>query len=69
MRLFYPKNHPNQIFDYWLITPNKEILYIETDVFQLQAILKQRAIKRTPLTMQYRLQSIRRLSLLINLLG
>ena len=69
MRLFYPKNHSNQIFDYWLITPNQEILYIETDVFQLQAILKQRAIKRTPLTMQYRLQSIRRLSLLINLLG
>ena len=28
-----PKNCPNQICDYWLITPSKQTLCIETNIF------------------------------------
>ena len=32
-RVIYPKNCPNQICDYWLITSNQEKLCIETNIF------------------------------------
>ena len=31
--MLYPKNHPNHTFDYWLVTPNQQTSYIETDTF------------------------------------
>ena len=33
MRVIYAKNCPNQICDYWLITPNQQALCIETNIF------------------------------------
>ena len=52
MRVIYPKSRPNQICDYWLITPNQQTLCIETNIFfnsgQLyiseRSITKQRVI-------------------------
>ena len=32
-RVIHPKNDPNQICGYWLITPNQETLSIETNIF------------------------------------
>ena len=29
--MIYPKNSPNQTCGYWLITPNEQTLFIETD--------------------------------------
>ena len=60
------KNCPNQICDYWLITPNQQTLCIETNIFQQRAFTNQRArnyktasnYKITHLTVQSRLQSI-----------
>ena len=30
--MIYPKNHPNQTCDYWLVTPNHQTLFIETNL-------------------------------------
>ena len=59
-RVIYPKNRPNQTCDDWLITPNQQTLCSEANIFQQWAITNQRAgnYKITPLTVQYRLQSI-----------
>ena len=32
-RVIYPKNHPNQTCDYWLITSNQQALCIEYNIF------------------------------------
>ena len=42
-RMIYPKSCPNQTCEYWLITPNQQTLYIETNIFQQQVITDQRA--------------------------
>ena len=41
--VIYPKNCLNQTCDYWLITPNQQILCIENNIFQQWAIIDQRA--------------------------
>ena len=64
--VIYTKNRPNQTCDYWLITPNQQILCIETNIFYQRLITNQREgnckttgnHKITPLTMQCRLQVI-----------
>ena len=33
MRVIYPKNRPNQTYDYWLIKLNQQTLHIETNIF------------------------------------
>ena len=65
-RVSFPKNYPKQTSDYWLITPNQQTLFIETDIFQQWAITNQRAgnyktvgyYKITPLMVQFQFQSI-----------
>ena len=56
----YPKNRSKQTCYYWLITPNQQTFYIETNIFQEWAIANQRAgnYKITPLMMQGQFQSI-----------
>ena len=62
----YPKNRSKQTCYYWLITPNQQTFYIETDIFQEQAIANQRVgnyktagnYKITPLMIQGQFQSI-----------
>ena len=34
--------HPNETCDYWLITQNKQTIYIKFSTFKLQAIINQR---------------------------
>ena len=33
MRVIYPKNCPNQTCYYWLIAPNEQTVFIETNIF------------------------------------
>ena len=58
--VIYLKNCPNQACDYWLITPKQQTLCIETNIFKQRTIASQWAgnYKITPLTVQFRLQSV-----------
>ena len=58
--VIYFKNRPNQPCDYWFITPKQQTLCIETNIFKQWTIASQWAgnFKITPLTVQFRLQSL-----------
>ena len=46
-RVVCPKNCSNQMCDYCLITPNQQILFIETDTFKhVQLEISQREITK-----------------------
>ena len=57
-RVIYPKNCPNQICGYWLITQNQQKLCIETNIFSQLTVTNQQVgnYKITFLTVQCWLQ-------------